>query len=183
MLTETKVTSVHVSGEGFGLVPQLLPLLKTPRPLCALPPKLRDSAKLRFLSQGFSQAARRKSKIKQEFSTPSDAMNTCSALITIPCFSEIVSDAIFSPNYFPLLRGLGSRLEPEEAARAGQMGGVGELETSVRMQRTPAPPASRGREKEPISQSTCASTFSPCGHYLLIQRDSVSRSGKAIYNF
>lgn len=53
----------------------------------------------------------------------SDTLNTCSALITIPCFSEIVSDAIFSPNYFPLLWGMGSRLEPEEAAWAGQIGG------------------------------------------------------------
>lgn len=53
---------------------------------------------------------------------PSDTMNTCSALITIPCFSEIVSAAIFSPNYFPLLWGLGSGLEPEEAARGGQEG-------------------------------------------------------------
>lgn len=34
-----------------------------------------------------------------------------------------MSDAIFSPNYFPLLWGMGSRLEPEEAARAGQIGG------------------------------------------------------------
>lgn len=54
---------------------------------------------------------------------PSDTMNTCSALITIPCFSEIVSAAIFSPNYFPLLWGLGSGLEPEEAAPGGQEGG------------------------------------------------------------
>lgn len=52
-------------------------------------------------------------------------MNTCSALITIPCFSEIVSAAIFSPNYFPLLWGLGSGLEPEEAAQGGQEGGGG----------------------------------------------------------
>ena len=56
---------------------------------------------------------------------PSDTMNTCSALITIPCFSEIVSAAIFSPNYFPLLWGLGSGLEPEEAVHSGQEGGGG----------------------------------------------------------
>lgn len=47
-------------------------------------------------------------------------MNTCSALITIPCFSEIVSAAIFSPNYFPLLWGLGSGLEPKKAGQGGQ---------------------------------------------------------------
>lgn len=51
---------------------------------------------------------------------PSDTKNTCSALITIPCFSEIVSAAIFLPNYFLVLRELGSRLEPEEAAQGGQ---------------------------------------------------------------
>lgn len=72
-----------------------------------LPP---PTKKKREKNQGFSIA-------------PSDTMNTCSALITIPCFSEIVSGAIFSPNYFLLLWGLGSRLEPEEAARAGQIGG------------------------------------------------------------
>lgn len=55
--------------------------------------------------------------------TPSDTMNTCSALITIPCFSEIVSAAIFLPNYFLVLWGLGSRLEPEEVAQGGQEGG------------------------------------------------------------
>lgn len=60
----------------------------------------------------------------QRFSiVPSDTMNTCSALITIPCFSEIVSAAIFSPNYFPFLWGLGSRLEPEGVAWGGQEGG------------------------------------------------------------
>lgn len=62
-------------------------------------------------------------KKKRGFSiVPSDTMNTCSALITIPCFSEIVSAAIFLPNYFLVLWGLGSRLEPEEAARGGQEG-------------------------------------------------------------
>lgn len=70
------------------------------------------------------KTTKKKERKKQWFSiVTSDTMNTCSALITIPCFSEIVSDAIFSPNYFPLLWGMGSRLEPEEAARAGQIGG------------------------------------------------------------
>lgn len=50
---------------------------------------------------------------------PSDTVTTCSAPITIPCFSEIVSAAIFSPNYFLLLRGLSSGLEPEEAEQGG----------------------------------------------------------------
>lgn len=58
-MTGTKVTGVQVGGEGLEAVAQLLPSLETPRPL---PPELRDSAKLPFLSQ----AARRKIKIKQE---------------------------------------------------------------------------------------------------------------------
>lgn len=54
-------------------------------------------------------------------------------------------------------------------------GGAGEPETTGGMLGTP--------EEEPISQSTDAPTFSLRGHYLLIQRGSGSRSGKAIYNF
>lgn len=58
----------------------------------------------------------------QRFSiAPSDTMNTCSALITIPCFSEIVSAAIFSPNYFsvPL------RVRFKTGARGGSVGWAG----------------------------------------------------------
>lgn len=123
------MASVPVSPERFELVtrlhPQLLPLLKTPRSLGALPREWGDWEKLRFVSHSLNppkKTQKREKEAKVSIVT-SDTLNTCSALITIPCFSEIVSDAIFSPNYFPLLWGMGSRLEPEEAARAGQIGG------------------------------------------------------------
>lgn len=186
VLTETKVTNVPGSPERFELVtrlhPRLLPLLKTPLPwpLGALPCAWRDTEKL-FSLPG-PPAPPKKEKETQGFqSHPSDTMNTRSALITIPCFSEIVSDTIFSPNYFPLLGGLGSRLEPEEAAQAGQIGTwwAGDYLEEYR-----GGHLRRWAEgKEVHFRVNVHFKLWSCGHYLLIQRDTVSRSGNRIYNF